>query len=174
MNPIRNFIDFLNARAPANNTKAQASQPHKSSTGSTTQSAQTTSSPSPAQGCHHIERRKMSFRQASPNDIIESKEEQWRQNGNGFENDTLTTRVITSDGQLAAPSELQSVCSQCNRMLDTVIRSEISQVTLCRVCQKKFVMPDGRKVICTPQEFMQLSYRFDTWASHDFKYKGSK
>ena len=177
MNPIRNFINFLNAKACANNANAQASQPsHPSagprSSGPTTQSAPTSGSPSSAQGSHHIERQKMTFRQVSPNDVIDSEEKQWRQNGGAMEGETLMTRVITSDGQLAEPSELQSVCSQCNLMLEVVIRSDISQLTLCRVCQCVFEMPDGQKVVCTQQEFMQLSHQFDTWARHDFKRKG--
>lgn len=114
----------------------------------------------------------MAFRQVGPGDVIESEEKQWRQNDGAMEGDTLMTRVITSDGQLADPSELRSVCSQCNRMLDTIIRSDISQLTLCRVCQCIFEMPDGRKVVCTRQEFIQLSNQFDTWARHDFKRRG--
>lgn len=55
----------------------------------------------------------------------------------------LPTRAITASGQLADPSKLQTVCSVCNRMEDVVIRSEISPVTLCRVCQHIFEMPTG-------------------------------
>ncbi len=177
MKPIRDFIAFLNAKAHGNNANAQASPTPKPSVGSASsgpaaQPAPTTKSSSAAQGSHHIERQKMAFRQVSPNDVIDSEEKQWRQNGGTMEGDTLMTRVITSDGQLADPSELRSVCSQCNRMLDTVIRSDISQLTLCRICQCAFEMPDGRKVICTQQEFIQLSYQFDTWAQRDFKRKG--
>lgn len=176
MNSIRNFINFMNGRASVGGTTHTAppnSNPAASvSSGTAQQSAPASGHPSSAQGSHHIERKKMTFRQVGPNDDIDSEEKQWRQNGGAMEGETLMTRVITPDGQLADPSELQSVCSQCNRMLDTVIRSDISQLTLCRVCQCAFEMPDGRKVICTQQEFMQLSYQFDTWAQRDFKRKG--
>lgn len=179
MRTIHDFINFLNAKASANTSAAQASQPPTPATGQTTtgptpQSAPSGGSPSTAQGCHHTERQKMAFQQARPTDIIESEEQQWQQNSNGFENDTLTTRVITADGQVAAPSELQSVCTQCQRMVDTVIRSDISHVTLCRTCQRRFRLPEGRELVCTAQEFMQLTYRFDTWASHDFNRKRGK
>ena len=176
MNSIRQFINFLNGNASVNGSKTQA-QPcpnptqGPTSTGTTTQATPTGSS-SASRGSHHIERQKMTFRQVRPNDVIDSEEKQWRQNGGTMEGDTLSTRVITADGQLTDPSELQSVCSQCGWLLDTIIRSEITLVTLCRKCQREFEMPDGRKVVCTQQEFEQLANQFDTWAKHDFKRKG--
>lgn len=169
MNQFKRFTDFLNANA----TGASQGRSRPSPTPTTGQSSQSgTKGTTPPKGSHHIERKKVMFRQVGPNDIIDAEEQQWRQNGGTMEGDTLQTRVITSDGQLADPSELQSVCSQCNRMLDTVIRSEISHVTLCRVCQRIFEMPDGKKVVVTPQEYAQLAYQYDTWARYDAKRKG--
>lgn len=170
MSPIQRFIDFLNANAPANGTRPRGQQPPNPAQGPAAQSTPG-GSPSPS-GSHHIERKTMVFRHIGPNDTVAEEEKQWRQNGGAMEGDTVSTRAITASGQVADPSQLQSVCSQCHRLEDTVIRSEISHATLCRTCQRIFEMPTGQKVVCTPQEYAQMAYRYDTWARFDARRKG--
>lgn len=163
MTMIRRFMDFLNANAApgqASPTQAAApASPSGSGTGTPT-------------GSQHVERKKMVFRKVGPNDIVSESEEQWRQTGGSMEGDILRTRAITASGQLADPSKLQTVCSICDRLEDVVIRSEISQASLCRMCQRIFTMPDGSKIVVTPREHAELTYRFDTWAQFDIKRKG--
>lgn len=161
MSFAKKFADFLNAHmTPAPESGApvpSAPEPGESTAPSVNR---------------HVERKKIAFRQVGPDDTIPESEEQWQQNGGDMEGDTLTTRAITASGQLADPSKLQSVCSICNRLEDTIIRSEISHVILCRVCQRIFEKPDGGKMVVTPKEFEELSYKFDTWERHDAKRKG--
>ena len=170
MTLISRFINFLHANAPvaapshATPSPAPSATPPASSGGS---------SGTPA-GNQHIERKQVVFRRVGPNDVVSESEEHWRQDNGVMEGDILTTRAITASGQLADPSQLQAVCSVCNRLEDVVIRSEISHETLCRVCQCSFETPDGRRITVTPQEHAELTYRFDTWARHDIvKRKGA-
>ena len=168
MTLISRFINFLNANAPAATSGGQAAPspaPAAAPSGSPGGGSGTPT------GSQHVERKKVVFRRVGPNDIVPETEEQWRQTGGTMEGDILTTRAITASGQLADPSQLQAVCSICNRLEDVVIRSEISHETLCRVCQRSFEMPDGRRITVTPREHAELTYRFDTWAQHDIKRK---
>ncbi|MEI7850283.1 MAG: hypothetical protein WCH86_00455 [Kiritimatiellales bacterium] len=171
MTLISRFINFLNANAPAATPGGQASAspaPAAAPSGSPGGGSGTPT------GSQHIERKAVIFRRVGPNEIVPETEEQWRQTGGAMEGDILTTRAITASGQLADPSKLQTVCSVCNRLEDVVIRSEISHETLCRVCQRSFETPDGRRITVTPQEHAELTYRFDTWARHDIvKHKGT-
>jgi hypothetical protein len=161
---IRRFINFLNANASPTASGHAAPAPAAPSAGS---------SGGTSPGSQHVERKKFVFRQVGPNDIVSESEEQWQQNGGSMEGDTLTTRAITASGQLTDPSKLQTVCSICNRLEDVVIRSEISHAALCRTCQRIFTMPDGRNIVVTPQEYAELTDRFDTWAQYDIKRKGA-
>jgi hypothetical protein len=164
MTLISRFFDFLNTNAPAATSGGQAAPspaPAAAPSGSPGGGSGTPT------GSQHVERKKVVFRRVGPNDIVSESEEQWRQSNGGMEGDILTTRAITASGQLADPSQLQAVCSICNRLEDVVIRSEITHVTLCRICQHIFEMPDGRRITVTPQEHAELTYRFDTWARHD-------
>lgn len=164
MSIIRQFIDFFNGNTPASTSGGYA----------TPSPAPAAAAPSPStkgsgtsSGSQHIERKQVVFRRVGPNDIVSESEELWRQHNGVMEGDTLTTRAITASGQLVEPSQLQAVCSICNRLEDVVIRSEISHVSLCRICQRIFETPDGRRITVTPKEHAELTYRFDTWAHDD-------
>lgn len=159
MSLIHQLIGFFKGSAPA-------AAPSQASPSPTSPASSGGSSGTPV-GHQHIERKQVVFRQVGPNDIVSESEEQWRQDNGVMEGDILKTRAITASGQLADPSQLQAVCSICNRLEDVVIRSEISHVTLCRICQRIFETPDGRRITVTPQEHAELTYRFDTWARHD-------
>jgi hypothetical protein len=169
MSIIRQLIDFFNGNAPAATPGGQAAP--SPAPAATPSSSSGNGSVTPT-GNQHVERKKVVFRRVGPNDIVSESEEQWRQDNGVMEGDILTTRAITASGQLADPSKLQTVCSVCNRLEDVVIRSEISHVTLCRICQRIVEMPDGRRITVTPQEHAELTYRFDTWAQYDIKRKG--
>ena len=169
MTLISSFKNFLNANAPSAAPSSATPSPAPAAAASSP-SGSGAGTPS---GSQHIERKAVVFRRVGPNDIVPQSEEQWRQSSGGLEGDILTTRAITASGQLADPSKLQAVCSICNRLEDVVIRSEISHETLCRVCQRSFETPDGRRITVTPQEHAELTYRFDTWAHNDIvKRKG--
>jgi hypothetical protein len=171
MSIIRQLIDFFNGNAPAATPGGQAAP---SPAPAATPSSSSGNGSGTSSGNQHVERKKVVFRRVGPNDIVSESEEQWRQDNGVIEGDILKTRAITASGQLAEPSQLQAVCSICNRLEDVVIRSELSHVTLCRICQRIFETPDGRRITVTPQEHAELTYRFDTWARHDIvKRKGA-
>lgn len=164
MSLIRQFIDFINGNTPAATSGGQATP---SPAPATAASSPSTKGSGTSSGNQHTERKQVVFRRVGLNDIVSESEEQWRQNNGVTEGDILTIRAITASGQLVDPSQLQAVCGICNRLEDAVIRSEISHVTLCRICQRSFETPDGRRITVTPQEHAELTYRFDTWAHDD-------
>ncbi len=171
MTLISRFINFLNVNAPAATPGGPATP---SPAPAAAASSPSTKGSGTSSGNQHVERKKVVFRRVGPNDIVSESEEQWSHDNGVIEGDILKTRAITASGQLADPSQLQAVCSICNRLEDVVIRSEISHSTLCRICQRIFETPDGRRITVTPQEHAELTYRFDTWAHNDIiKRKGT-
>ena len=171
MSIFRQLIDFLNGNTPVATSGGHAT-PSPAPAAAT--SSPSTKGSGTSSGNQHIERKQVVFRRVGPNDIVSESEEQWRQNNGVIEGDILTTRAITASGQLVDPSKLQAVCSICSRLEDVVIRSEISHATLCRICQRSFETPDGRRITVTPKEHAELTYRFDTWAHDDIvKRKGA-
>jgi len=167
MNSFQQFIQFLTSNGASAGHRQPASQPISSSPSSVASKSSSTSADNA-----HIQRKKVAFKQVGPNDIVSEMEEQWLQKGSVTEGESVQTRVIAASGQLVSANKLKSVCSICNRLEDTVIRSEQSHVALCRTCQRIFEMPDGKKIVVTPSEYLVLEKEFDTWAKHDAKRKG--
>lgn len=166
MNPIKHFLDFLTSNTVGNTPQQPPVQQPQSATPPT--------APSSKSDDGHIRRNKISFKQVGPNDTIAESEESWKRNGKVMEGDTIATKAITASGQVADATNLQSICTICNQMEDTVIRSDISHVPLCRICQRIFEKPDGEKIVVTPAEYQLLEKKFNTWEHFDAKKTGSE
>lgn len=170
MKPFKHLMDFLtsNAAGPV------ASQPSSAPTLQATPAASSPTATPATNDDGHIRRNKVSFKQVSPNDTIAESEESWKRNGKVMEGDTIATKAITASGQVADAANLQSICSICEKMEDTVIRSEISHVPLCRICQRIFEKPDGEEIVVTPEEYRLLEKKFNTWERFDTKRRGDR
>lgn len=124
-------------------------------------------------GAGHVERKRMSFVQVGPNDTIPQSDEEWLRKGNIMEGVSHEVRVITGSGNIAEPSQLKTICSQCQKAESVEIRSSLSNVPLCRTCQRILAMPDGTQLILTPCEYRMELERYDTWKARDNQRKSS-
>ena len=88
------------------------------------------------QGAGHVERKRISFVQVGPNDTIAQRDEEWLRKGNIMEGVTHEVWVITGSGDITDPSNLKTICSQCLKAESVEIRSSISNLPLCRTCQR--------------------------------------
>lgn len=168
MNPFKHFMNFLTANTTGSATPQNPSPQQSQSTALPSGTASVAN-----QQDGHVRRNKISFRPVGPNDVIEESEESWKRNGNMMEGDAMSTKAITASGQIADISSLQSICVICNRLEDTIIRSVISHLPLCRTCQRIFEKPNGEKIVVTPQEYELLDQNFNTWEHFDTKRKGA-
>ena len=160
MGLFKHFKDFLNANRtqPTNTPPWPGPNP--------TVQQQPTQAPDP-KGAGHIERKRISFVQVGPNDTIAQRDEEWLRKGNIMEGVTHEVRVITGSGDITDPSHLKTICSHCLKAESVEIRSSISNVPLCRTCQRQLTMPDGSVKILTPGEYEFELNRYDTWAARD-------
>ena len=160
MGLLKHFKGFLNA-----NRLPSPRVPPASNQGATAQpkSGQTAD----PKGAGHVERKRISFVQIGPNDTIPQSDEEWVRKGNIMEGVSHEVRVITGSGEIVEPSELKTICSQCHKAESIEIRSSISNLPLCRTCQRTLTMPDGTEKILTPAEYAHEINRYDTWASYD-------
>ena len=118
-------------------------------------------------GAGQVERKRISFVEVGPNDTIAKSDEQWLRKGNIMEGISHEVRVITGSGEIVEPSELKTICSQCQKAESVEIRSSTSNLPLCRTCQRTLTMPDGTVKILTPAEYANELNHYDTWAAHD-------
>jgi len=120
----------------------------------------------------HRERRSYIFRRAYPNELIPDDIESWDRHGNIMEGNTVKTRIVTASDELVPAEELQGICSVCQQADSVLLRSEISQRSLCRHCQRVFTRPDGSEIIVSPDEYTILWQNFDTWSAYDHRRRG--
>lgn len=160
MNLLKYFKDFLNA----NRLPSPHAPPWPSSSPTTQSKSRQVADP---KGAGHVESKRISFVQVGPNDTIAKSDEQWLRKGNIMEGVTHEVRVITGSGDIVEPSKLKTICSQCHKAESIEIRSSISNLPLCRTCQRILTMPDGTEKILTPAEYANELNQYDTWAALD-------
>ncbi len=83
----------------------------------------------------------------------------------------IETRIITASGNVVKPKDITSICSVCNKADSETGRSDISDILLCRVCQRKFKNPSGKTLIVSPSEEQELDRNFNEWEAFDDKRK---
>jgi len=164
MRLLQNFMDFLSAIRPGSNPPlplpplAAPLRP---------------SAPAPSRPDNgHIRRKRFAIRQLGADGTVNESENRWHENNGVMEGEDITTRVISASGEIVEPSELKIRCHVCGKMDNHIIRSAKSHLPLCRRCQRIFKLPDGRIVIVTPQELIQLKRSFNTWKRYDAKRRG--
>jgi hypothetical protein len=118
-------------------------------------------------GVGNVERKRISFTQVGPGDTIHARDDEWFRNGDVLEGVSHEVRIITGSGDITDPSNLKIICSQCLKAESVEIRSSISNVPLCRTCQRTLTMPDGTVKILTPVEYAKELDRYDTWKVAD-------
>ena len=120
-------------------------------------------------GSGHRERHSFVLREPIPGELIDDTNESWERHGDIMEGHTVESRVISASQEIVKAEDLQSICSVCGKPDNFLVRSEISNRTLCRTCQRVFTRPDESTIIVSPDEYLALWDSYDTWSAFDYQ-----
>lgn len=116
----------------------------------------------------HSYREDVRFAKVTPDDSAEKKREDFRREGDGFQEQHTETRLIMVTGAIVEPSAVVLKCRRCGGY-DSEKWFCVCGIGICRICKRELSMPNGQIQVLCPEHYLAALERWDTWQSYDLR-----
>ena len=110
----------------------------------------------------HADERQLAYRPVPPDGVVVEQTEEWFREGNTMRSRTQRSLVITVSGAVVPADQLRGKCI-CGGFDNTLHHCAQCGRGLCKLCVRRFRLPDGREIILCERDLRAATDAFDTW-----------